>query len=48
MNLKGKTVLAMAACAGISFMPALAQNQSNHTETARREIVASVDASLGS
>jgi len=29
----------MAACAGISFILALAHNQSNHTETGHREIV---------
>jgi quercetin dioxygenase-like cupin family protein len=39
MNLKGKTALAMAACAGISFIPALGHSQSNHTETGHREIV---------
>jgi len=39
MNIKGRTSLAMAACAGISFIPALAHNQSNHTETGHREIV---------
>jgi len=39
MNIKRRTSLAMAACAGISFIPALAHNQSNHTETGHREIV---------
>jgi quercetin dioxygenase-like cupin family protein len=39
MKLKGRTALAIAAFAGISLIPALAQNESNHTEGGHREIV---------
>jgi quercetin dioxygenase-like cupin family protein len=39
MKLKERTALAIAALAGISFIPALAQNQSNHSESGHREIV---------
>jgi quercetin dioxygenase-like cupin family protein len=39
MKLKGRTALVIGVIAGISFIPALAQNQSNHTESGHREIV---------
>jgi quercetin dioxygenase-like cupin family protein len=39
MKLKGRTTLTIAALAGTSFIPALAQNRSNHTESGRRETV---------
>ena len=39
MKLKGRTALAIAAFAGISLIPALAQNESNHSEGGHREIV---------
>jgi quercetin dioxygenase-like cupin family protein len=39
MKLKGRTALVIVAFAGISFVPALAQNQSNHAESGHREIV---------
>jgi quercetin dioxygenase-like cupin family protein len=39
MKLKGRTALVIGVIAGISFIPALAHNQSNHTESGHREIV---------
>ena len=39
MKLKGQTALAIAALAGISLVPALAQNTSNHTANGHREVV---------
>src|SRR6201987_902099 len=40
MKLKGRSSRAIAAIAGISFIiPVLAQNQSNHAQSGRREIV---------
>jgi quercetin dioxygenase-like cupin family protein len=39
MKLKGRTALAIATLAGISLIPALAQNESNHTEGGHRDIV---------
>jgi quercetin dioxygenase-like cupin family protein len=39
MKLKGRTALAIAALAGISLIPALAQNTSNHSESGHRDNV---------
>ncbi len=39
MKLKGRTGRVIVVLAGISFIPALAQNQSNHAESGHREIV---------
>jgi quercetin dioxygenase-like cupin family protein len=39
MKLKRRTALAIAALAGISFIPALAKDQSNQTQGGRREIL---------
>ena len=39
MKLKGRTTLVIGVIAGISFIPALARNQSNHIESGRREMV---------
>ncbi|WP_035356763.1 cupin domain-containing protein [Edaphobacter aggregans] len=39
MKLKGRSARVLAVIAGISFIPALAQNQSNHAESGHREIV---------
>lgn len=39
MKLKGRTTLVIGVIAGISFIPGLAQIQSNHIESGHREIV---------
>ena len=39
MKLKGRFARVLAVIAGISFIPALAQDQSNHTKSGHREIV---------
>jgi quercetin dioxygenase-like cupin family protein len=39
MTLKGRTALKIAAFAGVSLIPVLAQNQSNHSESGHREIM---------
>jgi quercetin dioxygenase-like cupin family protein len=39
MKLKERTARAIVVLAGISFIPALAQNQSNHSESGHRVIV---------
>jgi quercetin dioxygenase-like cupin family protein len=39
MKLKGRSAHVLAVIACISFIPALAQNQSNHAESGHREIV---------
>jgi quercetin dioxygenase-like cupin family protein len=39
MKLKGRSARVLAVIAGISSIPALAQNQSNHAESGNREIV---------
>jgi quercetin dioxygenase-like cupin family protein len=39
MKLKGRTALKIAAFAGVSLIPALAQNQLNHSESGHREIM---------
>ena len=39
MKLKGRSAQVLAVIAAISFIPALAQNQSNHAESGHREIV---------
>jgi quercetin dioxygenase-like cupin family protein len=39
MKLKGRSARVLAVIVGISFIPALAQDQSNHTKSGHREIV---------
>ena len=39
MKLKGRTARVIVVLAGISLIPALAQNTSNHTESGQREVV---------